>query len=81
MPVQQLPQPSPEAVRMMEGAAVRARAARLLAATDHTQAADSPLTEAQRTEVVAYRQALREVLPEGADPFAVAWPDTPACLK
>lgn len=64
-----------------EWAAVRANRNRLLRATDVTQVVDSPLTEDQRLEVANYRQALRDLPEQVADPFAVAWPEKPAFLK
>lgn len=77
----EISQPTPEGIKLMERAAVRTKGDQLIAATDYTQAADSPLSEAQRAEVADYRQALRDVLPDGADPFAVRWPEKPVFLK
>jgi len=47
-----------------------------LAATDWTQLADTPLTDAQRQEWVVYRQALRDVTQQ-TDPFHLVWPEEP----
>ncbi|MFH0037517.1 tail fiber assembly protein [Pseudomonas aeruginosa] len=78
---QELVQPGPEQIKSMQWAAVRARRDQLLRATDFTQTADSPLSEAQRAEVAIYRQALRDVPEDGQDPFSVVWPERPAYLK
>lgn len=50
----------------------------LVALTDWTQAADSPLTNEQRAEWAAYRQALRD-LPQtyGGDGGPIPWPKPP----
>jgi hypothetical protein len=47
-----------------------------LAASDPYMLPDRPLTDAQRTAWVAYRQALRD-MPETADPYAPTWPAAP----
>lgn len=51
-----------------------------LTASDWTQLADSPLSDAQKAEAATYRQALRD-LTEQPDPDALAWPESPAFLK
>ncbi|WP_367880641.1 tail fiber assembly protein [Pseudomonas sp. CVAP len=72
---------NPESIALAEWASIRTRRNQLLAVTDATQAVDSPLSEAQRSEVANYRQALRDV-PQGVgDPFVVVWPEPPAFLK
>jgi hypothetical protein len=50
----------------------------LLASTDWTQAADSPLTDEVKATWATYRQELRD-LPEthASDPDAVVWPTPP----
>ena len=47
-----------------------------LAACDWTQLADAPVTTEQRTEWVAYRQALRDITTQ-SDPFNIVWPVDP----
>lgn len=81
MAEQVIPQADLEGIRVMEWAAVRAQRDQLLRETDYTQTADAPLSEAQRLEVGAYRQALRDVPEDGPDPFSVVWPERPAYLK
>lgn len=44
---------------------------------DWTQAADSPLTDAKKTEWATYRQALRDVGSQ-ADPLNITWPTEPS---
>lgn len=66
---------------LAEWASVRTRRNQLLRVTDPTQVLDSPLSEAQRVEVSAYRQALRDVPQDVGDPFAVVWPEQPDFLK
>jgi hypothetical protein len=56
---------------------VRARRSQLLAMCDWTQAADSPLSDAQREEWRAYRQALRDLTETTPSPDAVVWPSAP----
>ena len=48
----------------------------LLAASDWTQAKDSPLSVAQQEQWESYRQALRDMTQQ-ADPAAVVWPVEP----
>lgn len=55
---------------------VRADRNTLLASCDWTQLADAPVTPEQRTQWVAYRQALRDVTLQ-SDPFAIVWPVSP----
>lgn len=47
-----------------------------LAASDWTQAADSPLTDAKKAEWRTYRQALRDIT-DTSDPTTVTWPSQP----
>ena len=49
----------------------------LLAASDWTQANDSPLTRAQKTKWKTYRQALRD-LPSSSDWPNVTFPEEPS---
>lgn len=52
----------------------RKRRDMLLFMTDWTQMPDAVLTEAQKSEVLAYRQALREVPTQSGFPENVTWP-------
>lgn len=52
-----------------------------LAACDYAVMPDSPLSVEDLDAVKVYRQALRDLPEQGADPDAVVWPDKPACLK
>jgi len=61
------PPPTPEEVAK----ALRARRNGMLRASDWTQLPDSPLSQAQRDDYRAHRQALRDIT---EDP---AWPDVP----
>jgi len=59
---------------------VRIERAGLFSSTDWTQMPDSPLTEAQRAEWAAYRQALRDVPQNNANATSldeVQWPLKP----
>lgn len=56
--------------------AVREQRKGLLAASDWTQVADSPLTTEKKAEWATYRQALRDVTDQ-PDPNAIAWPSPP----
>lgn len=57
---------------------LRAERNRRLSACDWTQVADAPLTPAQVTGWQVYRQALRDLPGETADPAQVVWPAPPA---
>lgn len=59
---------------------VREKRDDLLAATDYAVMPDYPLTEAQKTEVTAYRQVLRDIPENFASPDAVEWPAKPEIL-
>jgi len=61
-------------------AAGKARAKRndLIAASDWTQLADTPLTAAQKAAWAIYRQALRDVTAQAGFPSSVVWPVVPA---
>jgi hypothetical protein len=54
--------------------AVRAERDSKLAASDWTQLDDTPLTNAQKAEWAAYRQALRDLPQTQTDPFNIVWP-------
>ena len=55
---------------------LRRKRNQMLANSDWTQAADSPLTDAQKTEWRTYRQALRDIT-DTSDPINVTWPSQP----
>lgn len=55
---------------------IRADRTVLLAQSDFTQVADSPMTAEKRAEWVTYRQALRDITTQ-ADPFNITWPASP----
>lgn len=50
----------------------------LLAASDWTQAADSPLSDAKKAEWATYRQALRDLPANTSDPANPTWPTPPS---
>lgn len=49
-----------------------------LTACDWTQVADAPLTTEKKAEWAAYRQDLRDLPEETADPAAPVWPSQPS---
>lgn len=49
----------------------------LLASSDWTQSPDSPLTDAKKAEWATYRQALRDLPSNTADPANPTWPTKP----
>jgi len=51
---------------------------RLLTGSDWTQLPDAPLTAAQKSAWVVYRQALRDVTKQAGFPANVTWPIVPA---
>lgn len=59
-------------------AAVRAERDARLSACDWTQNADVPLSDSKMSEWRAYRQALRDVPENTADPRNPSWPEPPA---
>ncbi len=60
---------------------VRQKRDALLLATDYAIMPDYPLADAEKTEVTAYRQALRDI-PETFDsPDTVEWPTKPEVLS
>jgi hypothetical protein len=67
--------------REIEWAAVRTRRDQLLRQTDFTQLPDYPATDAQRAQVKAYRQALRDIPEQIEDPSKLVWPVLPAFVK
>ncbi len=52
---------------------VRKKRDELISATDYLMAADYPITAERRTEIEAYRQALRDVPEQVGFPYDVAW--------
>ncbi|MGU9808462.1 tail fiber assembly protein [Pseudomonas sp. LF052] len=52
-----------------------------LAASDYAAMPDYPMTDKDRPVFVAYRQGLRDIPDQGADPDAVVWPKKPTFLK
>ncbi|AOE64206.1 phage tail assembly chaperone [Pseudomonas corrugata] len=67
--------------REIEWAAIRTRRDQLLRQTDFTQLPDYPATDAQRAQVKAYRQALRDIPEQIEDPSKLVWPVLPAFVK
>ena len=59
---------------------VREERDRLIAATDYAIMPDYPLTDAEKADVTAYRQALRDIPETFASPDAVEWPAKPEAL-
>ena len=60
---------------------IRSRRSYLLVASDWTQAADSPLSEAKKAEWATYRQALRDLTsayPNVQEEGDVTWPTEPS---
>ena len=56
---------------------IRYKRDQLIAETDYTQVADSPLSPEKKAEFTAYRQALRDIPQTYSDPDAVVWPEKP----
>ena len=56
---------------------IRTQRDTLLAATDYLVMPDYPLNEEQRNAVIAYRQALRDVLEQAGFPEEIIWPEKP----
>ena len=50
----------------------------VLAKSDWTQAADSPLSDAKKAEWATYRQALRDLPANTSDPANPTWPTPPS---
>lgn len=66
------------AVNVVDWSPYRAHRDALLARCDWTQGADSPLDDATKEIWRTYRQQLRDVFSELANPDAIVWPDPPA---
>ena len=60
---------------------VRAERDMKIAETDYLAMPDYPLSDGERVQVFAYRQALRDVPTQEGFPREVAWPDVPAVFK
>lgn len=58
--------------------ALRATRDDKLTSCDWTQAADSPLTDAKKTEWATYRQQLRDLPANTTDPANATWPTPPS---
>lgn len=56
---------------------VRSQRNKALSSSDWTQMADSPLTDAQKTEWATYRQSLRDITDQSGFPSSVTWPNSP----
>ena len=50
---------------------------KLLALSDWTQSADSPLTDEKKAEWATYRQALRDITDQPSYPENIQWPTKP----
>lgn len=63
-------------------AQVRSVRDKLISATDYLMMSDYPLTDDQKTEIITYRHALRDI-PEtySSSPDSVVWPEPPAFLN
>jgi hypothetical protein len=61
--------------------AVRRKRTELIAETDYFMQYDYPASAADRADVSAYRQLLRDVTSQADFPQSVVWPDIPVCLK
>lgn len=59
---------------------VRTKRDNLIAKTDYAIMPDYPLTDAQKADVTAYRQSLRDIPENFTSPDAVEWPATPEIL-
>jgi len=57
--------------------AARKKRDELIAATDYTQAVDSPLAPEKQVEYKAYRQSLRDIPQEFDNPYSISWPVKP----
>jgi hypothetical protein len=59
---------------------VRKQRDSLLRNSDYAVMPDYPLTDAQKADVTAYRQALRDIPETFATPDAVEWPTKPEAM-
>ena len=60
---------------------VRRQRNQKLADTDYLMRPDYPITDADKAEVIAYSQALRDVPEQDGYPYDVRWPELPDILK
>lgn len=58
-------------------AEVRKQRDELLAASDWTMMPDTPLSDPDRAAAAVYRQRLRDVPQDNADPHTITWPTAP----
>ena len=63
------PAPTPEQIRLKRNF--------LLQTSDHTQLADSPLSESARKAWAEYRQKLRDIPDQSGFPEEIVWPEKP----
>ena len=61
-----------------KSAEVRSQRNQLLAESDWTVLADSPLTTSKKTEWKTYRTALRDISAASGFPFTMSWPTKPS---
>ncbi len=78
---EQIPQKTPEELKLDAEEAVRARRDYLLAKSDFLLAADYPIKTEDLEVVKTYRQALRDVPQQPGFPDAVEWPEVPQILQ
>lgn len=52
-----------------------------LSASDYAAMPDYPMLDKNKAAFVVYRQGLRDIPDQGADPDAVIWPEKPSFLK
>ena len=60
---------------------IRDRRNDLLTETDYIMQPDYPISEETRTDLKAYRQALRDITKQNGFPTDVVWPEKPAFIK
>ncbi|MCX4026629.1 phage tail assembly chaperone [Endozoicomonas sp. SM1973] len=69
-----IPLPSPEEIKKIQWAMIRAKRNKLLSKTDWTQLADTP---PNIKAFKVYRQKLREIPQTYSNPDEVVWPEMP----
>ena len=67
-----------QAATDLKAASVRVQRDELLAESDWTVLADSPLTTAKKTEWKTYRTALRDITAADGFPYTMTWPTKPS---
>lgn len=60
---------------------IRDRRNALLTETDYLMQPDYPISEETRTDLKAYRQALRDITKQEGFPENVVWPEKPSFIK